>query len=135
MRISYNFKSKFSTILSIDDLKLYSNAISNLIAELFLLSVMRLTKKEASKILRIWCSLQATDFIKEPSFIKFYCFVHLYENRQPSYTYFFILNCLGLKGEDRIEKYVALHLPLLPFSLLKMFLHTKTYIKYMKMLW
>ena len=38
---------------TIDDLKLYSNAISNLIAELFLLSVMHLTKKEASKILRI----------------------------------------------------------------------------------
>ena len=43
----------FRTILSIDDLKLYSNAISNLIAELFLLSVMSVTKKEASKILRI----------------------------------------------------------------------------------
>ena len=43
----------FRTILSIDDLKLYSNAISNLIAELFLLSIMSVTKKEASKILRI----------------------------------------------------------------------------------
>ena len=43
----------FRTILSIDDLKLYSNAISNLIAELFLLSIMSVTKKEASKILRM----------------------------------------------------------------------------------
>ena len=43
----------FRAILSIDDLKLYSNAISNLIAELFLLSVMSVTKKEASKILRM----------------------------------------------------------------------------------